>query len=113
MKYLKQFNESDKSEYYIKYDPGHLHSKDLCIMSEGNIKYFESIIKIFHFSVHKRMLTFYYKLSNSGINIPIGYIYEIPDEYFIVYFIKSKSYYKCDQLDGVKELLVDKRIIEA
>lgn len=47
---------------------------------------------------------------NNKATKPI-YFYELKDEYFIVYFCHNNSFYKCDQIDGVLELLKDQVIL--
>ncbi len=45
----------------------------------------------------------------------IFYISELEDKYFLIYLDGCGVYdtsYKCDQIDGVKELLIDKEIIK-
>jgi hypothetical protein len=43
---------------------------------------------------------------------PNVYIWRLPDEYYlVVIYPKNGEMYKCDQFDGLKELLLDKGIL--
>jgi hypothetical protein len=137
MIYLKRFNESS-SEYYTQMDEDdffELHYIDV------NLKYFEDIKKYkisqnvkykkdpesddqqmiikaggqnFKFknqSERSKMVD-----SNPGYFIEFE-IYEMSDEWFVVCLFDyankgDEYYYKCDQWDGVIQLLKDKKIIK-
>lgn len=119
MKYLKHFKENN--EYFVKVD--NFDSGDCISISNQSIDY----IKQFFADVEAQFNVFQvacptetnpkstfsileifiedesYDRSSDESDIDI---WEYPDEYFFVIFNKSNLTYKCDQLDGVKELLM-------
>lgn len=125
MKYIKKFKESvypspDKDDYYveIKYvDHRDLNMNDKIRMSKYNFDWIVSLFKLTdvrqpdsYKSPYEKYNTILYTNSIYAI-----YISELEDEYFLVSFSRLDGhyqiFYKCDQLDGVKELLKDSKII--
>lgn len=126
MKYLKLFKESDKSDYYSILPIGGALEilSDIIDVSDISFNYIKKL-----FINNKSLISFGYNKvlasnlqgNNKNINISFlkGDIYdtrisifitELKDEYFIVEIFdgnKSIPKYKCDQIDGVKELLTD------
>lgn len=134
MKYIKKFNEGEKDDYYIEISSSNRaeidnsHNKYLEISKQsinyilklfpdikrrdgefGNDGYTYKLPKISHSSNNNYICIY---LNNSNLM----YIIEMEDEWFIVSINIIHTYtttkYKCDQLDGIKELLIDKGIIK-
>lgn len=119
MKYLNNFKEN-KDDYYIK----NYGSSDIIIDSGVDIsmhsqKYIKNLlmsVQGYQVNIKKSNYTSIYYMYILLINYQIN-IYELKDEYFIVnidLFNDVNSIidrYKCDQLDGIKELLEDLKII--
>lgn len=121
MRYIKKFNEVDKDDFYTKIS---LSSYDKLLndkipISKQSIYYIKGffnkgwIVNIYFDKRENKYLI----VNNEDIKI---IIYELPDEYFLIDIIiinnnkpaiKSLAIYKCDQLDGVKELLKDLKLI--
>ena len=118
MKYLKLFE--NKSEYYFQINQRQYVylRKEAIDMEESNIN------KIIPVNYKPSSITdqeTYYKLA---VQFPIHiwirpssgkylHIHQCRDEYFIVsvdYAAAPPQHYKCDQIDGVLQLLKDKRI---
>lgn len=137
MKYLRPFEES-KDEYYIKIgynDSPFKYLKDISInISKQNIDYISKLFKIDIYDILVMNSSVYdinYLNLRSIKNKTNIMIYELVDEYFLVCFEFNLSKgltpnpfrfdaernkgkngsYKCDQIDGVKELLIDNGII--
>lgn len=120
MRYLKLFKES-KDEYYTKLNYSQFINEsawhiDFSIQSIDYLIIF-LINKNIEVNTEDTVMRIYY--AENGIHKLIINIYELPDEYFIVdvgkstyQYAKPTEYYKCDQIDGVKELLIDKGIIK-
>lgn len=120
MRYIKNFKEKrniNKEDYYVEisnYDYMVLSMSDsVPNMSKQSIDYISNLFNnkgdswnLFQDSVNVSL----FKTEDYDV-----YIGELNDEYFGVFLNKrytgSMTYYKCDQLDGVKELLIDKGII--
>lgn len=117
MKYLKKFKES-KEEYYVNFDTSKLEKKEFINISDRSVYYIKEFLGV---KFNYRLTSLYPGISNvdkyimiyevSGGNERLKYsIMELEDEYFIVHVYKGKLYsntYKCDQIDGVLELLKD------
>lgn len=137
MKFLKFFNES-KEDYVSNPDVTKTLEEEGKSMSLTSQKYITKLINdrypgaepevygrrvvsdgmhieveyssLVQISVGKLKYMYIYDFQR-GIHISI---YELKDEYFLVTVIKSEKLqflYKCDQLDGVSELLKDNGII--
>lgn len=141
MKHLKLFKEINKDDFYteikdgtwLNYTPSWGEHEDIIInMPRINIEYIRNlfkdkkykkfnIIKIRDASIPEK-----YNLEisvnndslypeNSKLSEILITITELADEYFIVSFeipnIHDGNVYKCDQIDGVKELLQDLKLI--
>lgn len=127
MKYLKKFNESDKSEYYIEYVDGYYNQseeikKDIVNISEHSVNYFTKLFSHKNIKINKNQLNYgrlHLSIKDNTGNICNLVIIELKDEYYIVHpnqysssgDIKVPNVYKCDQMEGVKELLTDLDII--
>lgn len=134
MKYLKLFKES-KEDYYVemsKFD----HDNSTCIkpITKNTFDYIQNILFKSIYSVSNLRINdknnylsyrghFWHNISFEILYICDVFISELEDEYFLVSIfnpgskilpqLSNKLFYKCDQLDGVKELLIDKGIIKA
>lgn len=110
----------NKNDYYIPFheDPVDLKTNWVAI-ERSTYRYVKSLFnpksaavnKIVHdkAGVNKTLLQIYF-MNNSG-HIDL---FELKDEYFGVFIYMnrdSERQYKCDQLDGIKELLEDLEII--
>lgn len=119
MKYLKQFKEN-KDDYYtrIKSNTRFYQRKDAISLPQKSIEYIKNIFKNkdvqFSFeNFQGKELMCIFNSINGRYKLVIN-ISELPDEYFLldVYlYNKETEYYICDQLDGIKELLVDLKVI--
>jgi hypothetical protein len=125
MIYLRRYNESDNNEYYTKldFDAWVDGAKNLINMNSTAIKILDDFFKKKwntnksgeYRTSQKRTISY------SQHKSPVEYvaIHECPDEYYYVSIAKSTdvpyvssranitTYWKCDQLDGVLELLQD------
>lgn len=132
MKYLKKINESfDKSDYYIDITDKRYQEwmkVDPCDVSDGVRSRLIDLGLMFVVRDSSRILTssgfmsfdiiyilsdYYSNLQSLSVNIST--ICEIRDEYFIVdlCFVEGgKKTYKCDQFEGLVQLLLDKEIIK-
>lgn len=121
MKYIKHFNEN-KESYYVEYNAHFVEfADDIIDMPTGSIEYIETL-----FGENWKLYSDWELNSNAnrGIHIKSRYransiryldIIELKDEYFLVIIVGNGTgmqRYKCDQLDGVRELLMDKGIIQ-
>lgn len=116
MKHLKLYESVDDTEYYkiISIYQFKKYCVGLLEMSEKNINIIES------FSDKIQVYVNYIKAKESESNVDssycslyavgnrsyIGQIVELTDEWFVV--IISKTYYLCDQIEGLKKCLDDK-----
>lgn len=128
MKYLKKFKES-KDEYYvgISLPIYNQYLDDLISIGTQNIDYIKKLFTLYggpeKWTIKEEKVR---NSSDSHLSVRIEptkynatiFIYEIPDEYFLVCIYgefntgnRRLSMYKCDQIDGVKELLIDLKII--
>lgn len=116
MKYLNNFKEN-KEDYYIELESTSLNCNYINMMNNST----QYLKKLFHKD------KWHIKMDGKKIRYLDGYtmgqswvysitIYELVDEYFLVHYVtkhKNNYYYKCDQLDGVKEMLNDLYIIDS
>lgn len=132
MKYLKLYKESDKSNYYVKIENYYQDMGNnvyrFVDLSDHHLYYLKILFNHYNIEVdHHDDFSFKNRTSINGVRylkVWIGAltgmcdirIEEIEDEYFLVVLNKADTYdsrYKCDQIDGVKELLIDKGVISA
>lgn len=142
MKYIKNFNEDNKDEYYIKVSSGEIADYKCMIPSIQFVDYMNRLFpdktpkkpkwslsnkqKYDEFGRSEDDIGYTCEEWNYGVSVfkfcTLNYtksitkrlifsISELPDEYFYAFDTINHKHYKCDQLDGVKELLVDKGII--
>lgn len=133
VRYIRLFRESNKDEYYT-YLNRFVSFEGLKIVdiSRGNIDYIRNLIGVGRYSIEISTHNFkaiysnrdfiQIRVPNTGIDIESRNftmfhngirnikIHELEDEWFIVEL--DYAVFKCDQIDGVRELLVDKNIIE-
>lgn len=114
MKYLKLFEESsDDILWHVISHIDYLHYLDDIVHIDKEVDKIKSIILN-----HKPDAEI--KITNAYIKALIKYnyhisgemkIYLLPDDWYLVSFVKNfkvsktHSYYKCDQLEGLKELI--------
>lgn len=130
MKYIRLFRESseNKDDYYVQISPGEYNTEVHCIsMNRFNYDYIKDLfnnksgtwrhIPSVEFSDFCGNIKFRIYHNDRPINYVIE-IYEYDDEYFTVwinekvYGLNSKNtFYRCDQIGGVEELLRDKGFI--
>lgn len=133
MRYLKNFKESDKSDYYTTDVIGDQKYIDISEQSIDYIKtLFPGIIKSKQFTDESEYryetdlrsakngeficVKIYKKRNGKWDGNFVMYIMELEDEYFTVYLARhvenkdGPTIYKCDQIDGVRELIKDKVI---
>lgn len=109
MKYLKNFKEN-KDEYYVECTPTDINAIRISKQTIEYLSQFKDLTCISNVYPKDELSIF-----NTSTGKKIVELYELPDEYFMVYVKKTAGYfgtwYKCDQLDGVKELFIDRGII--
>lgn len=137
MKYLKYINESsNKDEFYVKisnqeYSDLINNNREIFNKRERdffnnntNVDYWVKRDSYYYHNVefkptdkfdksHMVVLKYYYegtKIINSNINT---YITKLEDNYYAVYNenVYQKLFYKCDQFEGLVQLLKDKELI--
>lgn len=129
MKYLKLFKEL-KDDYYKDYEFTEYDNVD---MSKQSIDYIKNLFKdngdmfistgtddniidsLSGFdNVYNRLFLSAYTRRHKELIFSIN---QLKDEYFLIFIEQDPGYYNgkifiCDQIDGVKELLIDKGIIK-
>lgn len=129
MKYLKNFKES-KDEYYIEIgkivnncEPAFLPSTKIDI-SKQSVAYINDIFKgtVSQIDIDYNRSSSYNEIGLIETEVGNKYIRisknsditisEYTDEYYKVNVFRDGLSYKCDQLDGVRELLKDKGLIK-
>lgn len=106
-----KFNES-KEDYYIKIDS--FHYDQIIKISNRCVDYIKSLVKNskkgYTINIIKNTLECIKVSGGSGYRF---YVQELLDEYFyvVIDFDLYSRNYKCDQLDGIKELLEDLKLI--
>lgn len=125
MKHIKKFNEHNTDDYYMPYDGHGDHLKQLDI-SQQNIDYIKNLLDKNKYNVNTTgdwldgtagksiVISRSKPMFSARVDFNSIEISELEDEYFRVYFhrkLEKSRAYKCDQIDGVRELLKDKGVI--
>lgn len=126
MKYLRKFNESNSFYSTLSYsEMENLRSYNRELFTDNEVNLIISKLNNFFYHIHHKIE----KNKRIGVEIieindksygPSDtklYISKYEDEWYSIEYYKAvnlkyaKTYYKCDQLDGLIEFLKDKKVI--